>query len=128
MLDPGQMTPDTLMSNINALRAQFRTQPNDFTREDHARLDTLTKERERRIVAARGNLRPGLYVSSAWKDEPHKGILWSLDENGNWHLRVSDEASDEFKGKRANPELFFGVGWERHVVQLFAKDDSERVT
>lgn len=123
MLDPGQMTPDTLMANINLYRAVKRTQPDDFTKEDHARLDALTKERERRIVAARGNLRPGLYVSSAWKEEPHKGLLWSLSEEGGWDLRTGESASDDFRTKRASPETYFGVGWERHLVLLVAKED-----
>lgn len=121
MLDPDQMTPDTLMANIALYRAYETSQPAALTAEDKARYVALIQERQRRLDEARSIFRPGLYVSAVWRHEPHKGIVWSLSDGGVWTLwnEFGDPAENE---KRATPEKFYGLGWEKRIAQLTVQE------
>ncbi len=125
MLNPEQMTPQTLMANISLYHVTKRDHPESFTAEDNARYIALNAERQRRLDAAQNEARDGIYASSAYREDPEKGLLWRR-AGGKWSLLCDQDLEDrEFDEKRASPPSMYGVNWPRAVVRLVAEQDSE---
>ena len=59
-------------------------------------------------------LKPGIYVTKTWADQPERSIAWVLDQRGNWRS-VSLSGNNPSWG---TPEQQFGADWRNSIVRV----------